>query len=130
MKLVNAGLKSRREMMEYLILNGDLYSCDGKERFYFSEDGALRGDPCFFVSGPNGYTDKIESAWGCYKEMHMERTLRQAVDNFKTVPCWTDGDKLEICMIYKYNEDSGMFISTDHDHHFTDPVPLEAEDLL
>ena len=76
-----------------------------------------------------GTVDKIDTHWGHYADMQINKTLKSAVDNLKTVPCWTDGDKLEICMIYKYNKDLGMFISTDHDH-FADPVPLEAEDLL
>jgi len=109
MKLINAELKSEREMMEHLVLNGDLYDKETGVRFYFSEDRA--------------------KSWGNFKDMEKEMTLKDAVRSGKRIPCWTNSDKTRVCLIDNFDIASGSLVSSDGSF-ISDPIPIEQDELF
>jgi len=129
MKLINAELKSEREMMEHLVLNGDLYDKETGVRFYFSEDRAKAGSVCFFVVRANGICAKIQESWGNFKDMEKEMTLKDAVRSGKRIPCWTNSDKTRVCLIDNFDIASGSLVSSDGSF-ISDPIPIEQDELF
>jgi len=74
MKLINAGLKSEREMMGFLILKGDFYNSKTGSRFYFDKIEAMAGRACFFTEFANGESFSIKKYWVNFKGLEKEIT--------------------------------------------------------
>lgn len=129
MKLVNARLKSEREMMEHLVLKGDLFDNETGLRLYFSETKAKSGRACFFIERTEGTSTEIAGYWWSeFKAMQKEITLEDAVKAGKKVPCWKDDSKTRTCVVDGITG-SGNF--TEGSVFFNnDPIPIEPYELL
>lgn len=129
MKLINAGLKSAREMMEHLILKGDLYYKESGARFYFSEAKAKDCYACFFIAHTDGTTSEIKGYWDIFKDMEKEMTLEDAVKAGKRVVCWWDKDKTSVCIVVSFNGEDKVFVSSGG-AGVKNPVPIEPDELF
>jgi len=129
MKLVNAGLKSEREMVIFLAGGENLYYEPTMARLYFDINAIKEDGSCFFVKPKEAGAEPIDGYWDFFSVMSREITLKDAIKSGKKVPCWTDDSKIYACLIIGLDDDGIMFRNSEGEH-FPFPIPIESDELL
>ena len=91
-KLVNAGIKSKRELAERLLAGEEIYAVEGR-RVYFSEDST---DSPFLLEYSQNESDHMLGIWNNYANCLVKREVPWYENITKPVPCWVSNRETSI----------------------------------
>lgn len=90
-KLVNAGLKSKKEFTQRM-LDGVVFIHETGARLYYSENSPLQESP-FRVKHPDGAIEEVKGYWSSCSEMSVEVEWDDCLEKTGPGLCWVADTK-------------------------------------